>query len=72
MNSDRVKPESYGTLKEITDVLRENAELKVLILDDTESDGRAEIRLEVNHSGGETWSEAAGERRHLSRLPPSS
>ena len=72
MNSYRVKPESYGTLKEITDVLRENAELKVLILDHTESDGIAEIRLEVNHSGGENWSEAVGERRHLSRLPPSS
>lgn len=39
VNSDRVKPESYGALKEIASVLKENADLKVMVVGHTDSDG---------------------------------
>ena len=39
VNSDKIKPESYGVLKEIADVLKENAEVKVKIVGHTDSDG---------------------------------
>jgi len=32
VNSDKIKPESYGTLKEIANVLSENADVKVRII----------------------------------------
>jgi OOP family OmpA-OmpF porin len=32
VNSDRVKPESYGALKEIAGVLTENADVKLLVV----------------------------------------
>ncbi len=38
-NSDKIKPESYGTLKQIAQVLQENAEVKVRIMGHTDSDG---------------------------------
>jgi outer membrane protein OmpA-like peptidoglycan-associated protein len=39
VNSDRIKPESYGTLKEVAGVLAESADVKVLIVGHTDSDG---------------------------------
>ena len=39
VNSDKIKPESYGTLKNIADVLKENAGVKVKIVGHTDSDG---------------------------------
>jgi outer membrane protein OmpA-like peptidoglycan-associated protein len=39
VNSDRIRGESYGTLKEVAGVLRENAELRVRIVGHTDSDG---------------------------------
>ena len=48
VNSDRVKPESHGALKEIADVLKENAELKVLIVGHTDSDGDAALNLDLS------------------------
>lgn len=38
-NSDRVKPESYGALKDIAGVLTENADVKVRIIGHTDTDG---------------------------------
>ncbi|CAN5323249.1 hypothetical protein BH09BAC4_BH09BAC4_37960 [soil metagenome] len=38
-NSDKIKPESYGTLKDIANVLTENADVKVRIIGHTDSDG---------------------------------
>ena len=38
-NSDKIKPESYGALKDIAAVLTENAEVKVRIIGHTDSDG---------------------------------
>lgn len=39
VNSDRIRGESYGTLKEIAAVLKENAALRVTIVGHTDSDG---------------------------------
>ena len=47
-NSDRIKPESYGALKEIAGVLAENADLKVQIVGHTDADGDAAQNLELS------------------------
>ena len=39
VNSDRIKPESYGALKDIAVVLAENSGVKVKIMGHTDSDG---------------------------------
>lgn len=39
VNSDVIKPESYGTLKDIANVLKENADVNVRIIGHTDSDG---------------------------------
>ncbi|HUR35216.1 MAG TPA: OmpA family protein [Vicinamibacterales bacterium] len=39
VNSDRIRAESYGTLKEIAGVLTENADLKIQIVGHTDADG---------------------------------
>lgn len=48
VNSDRVKPESYGALKEISNVLTENADVKVQIIGHTDSDGDAALNLDLS------------------------
>jgi outer membrane protein OmpA-like peptidoglycan-associated protein len=48
VNSDRIRGESYGTLKEIAGVLKENPALKVRILGHTDSDGDAPANLELS------------------------
>ena len=40
VNSDKIKPESYGTLKEISGVLTENPSVKVKIIGHTDADGK--------------------------------
>ena len=39
VNSDRVKPESNGALKEISNVLAESKDVKVQVVGHTDSDG---------------------------------
>jgi OmpA-OmpF porin, OOP family len=39
VNSDRIKPESYATLKEIADILKENPALRLQVVGHTDSDG---------------------------------
>jgi len=39
VNSDKVKPESYATLKEIAQILKDNPTLKIKIVGHTDSDG---------------------------------
>jgi OmpA-OmpF porin, OOP family len=48
VNSDKVKPESYGTLKSIADVLKENVDLRVKIFGHTDGDGDAEKNLDLS------------------------
>jgi outer membrane protein OmpA-like peptidoglycan-associated protein len=48
VNSDRLKPESYGSLKETAGVLTENADLKVQIVGHTDSDGDDAANLDLS------------------------
>lgn len=48
VNSDKIKSESYGTLKEIAGVLTENPSIKVKIIGHTDSDGDDNANLELS------------------------
>ena len=48
VNSANIKAESYGTLKEIAGVLKENATVKVKILGHTDADGDDKSNLELS------------------------
>ena len=48
VNKDIVKPESYGTLKGIADVLKENPTVKVKIVGYTDSDGADPANLDLS------------------------
>ena len=48
VNSDVIKPESYGVLKEIAEVLKKNIETRVTIVGHTDSDGDAAKNLELS------------------------
>jgi len=48
VNSDRIKLESYGSLKEIAGVLTENKDLKVQIVGHTDSDGDDAANLDLS------------------------
>jgi len=48
VNSDRVKPESYGALKEIAGVLTENADVKIQIVGHTDADGDDAKNLDLS------------------------
>lgn len=48
VNADRIKPESYGVLKEIATVLAENPQVQVLIVGHTDSDGDDARNLELS------------------------
>ena len=48
VNSDKVKAESYGTLKEIAQVLTENPAVKIKIVGHTDGDGDAAKNLDLS------------------------
>jgi outer membrane protein OmpA-like peptidoglycan-associated protein len=48
VNKDVVKPESYGTLKNIADVLTENPEVKIKIVGYTDADGADAANLDLS------------------------
>lgn len=48
VNSAAIKPESYGVLKEIADVLKKNEGIKVKIVGHTDSDGTDAANLELS------------------------
>ena len=48
VNSDKIKPESYGTLKEMANVLKEYADLKVKIVGHTDGDGNDASNLDLS------------------------
>lgn len=48
VNSDKIKPESYGTLKEIAKVLSDNPDVKVKIIGHTDNDGSDESNLDLS------------------------
>ena len=48
VNSDKIRGESYGTLKSIASVLKESADLKVKIIGHTDSDGDDAKNLDLS------------------------
>lgn len=48
VNSDRVKPESYGIIKQIATAIKEAEGVKINIIGHTDSDGGAEKNLELS------------------------
>lgn len=48
VNSDNIKQESYGVLKEISGILKESGNIKVLIVGHTDSDGDTAKNLELS------------------------
>ncbi len=48
VNSDKIRPESYGTLKDIANVLTENASVKVMVIGHTDSDGDDKSNLDLS------------------------
>ena len=48
VNSDNIKGESYGVLKDIASVLKENGDLKVSIVGHTDSDGDDKSNLDLS------------------------
>ena len=48
VNSDQIKPESYGTLKDIAAVLKDNPTVKVKIVGHTDSDGDDNANLDLS------------------------
>jgi outer membrane protein OmpA-like peptidoglycan-associated protein len=48
VNKDVVKPESYGTLKNIADVLNENPDVKIRIIGHTDADGNDAANLDLS------------------------
>ena len=58
VNKDVVKPESYGTLKEIANVLTENPEVKIKIVGHTDSDGADPANLDLSKRRGSSVKDA--------------
>ncbi|GAB4199032.1 MAG: hypothetical protein Fur0023_00950 [Bacteroidia bacterium] len=48
VNSDKIKSESYGVLKEIANVLKENPDVRIKIIGHTDSDGDEKANLELS------------------------
>lgn len=61
VNSDKIKPESAGALKDIANVLKENAGLKVKIVGHTDADGDDKANLALSEK------RAAAVKAHLTK-----
>jgi len=48
VSSANIKPESYGSLKEMANVLKENPDLKVNIIGHTDADGKDDANLDLS------------------------
>ena len=48
VNSDKIKPESYGSLKEMADIMKEFTDLKVKIVGHTDADGSDAANLDLS------------------------
>jgi OOP family OmpA-OmpF porin len=52
VNSDKLKPESYSTLKEISDILKENPAIRIQVVGHTDSDGDDASNLDLSKRRG--------------------
>jgi uncharacterized protein (TIGR02145 family) len=48
INSDKLKPESYSTLKEISEILKENPTIRIKVIGHTDSDGDDASNLDLS------------------------
>lgn len=48
VNSDKIRPESHGCIKEIADVLKENPSINIMIVGHTDSDGNDVSNLDLS------------------------
>ncbi len=53
VNSANIKPESYGAIKDIANVLKENADVKVKIVGHTDADGDDKSNLDLSRKRAE-------------------
>ncbi len=60
VNSDRMKPSSYGVLKEIATVLKENTTVKIKIIGHTDSDGDDAKNLDLSKRRAAAVKQALG------------
>jgi outer membrane protein OmpA-like peptidoglycan-associated protein len=58
VNKDVVKPESYGTLKGIADILKENPDVRVKIVGHTDSDGADAANMDLSKRRGASVKDA--------------
>jgi OOP family OmpA-OmpF porin len=49
INSDKLKPESYSTLKELSDILKENPAIRIKVVGHTDSDGDDVSNLDLSN-----------------------
>ncbi|MCU0436436.1 MAG: OmpA family protein [Raineya sp.] len=68
VGSDRIKPESYGVLKEIAQVLAENPTVKVKIIGHTDSDGDATKNLDLSKKRANAISKALSDEFKIDAL----
>ncbi len=61
VNSAAIKPQSYGVLKEIAEVLKENAAVKIKIIGHTDSDGDVAKNLDLSKRRAEAVRTALAE-----------
>jgi OmpA-OmpF porin, OOP family len=54
VNSDKIKPDSYGILKEVANVLKENEAVKIKIIGHTDSDGDDSNNMELSKRRAES------------------
>ncbi|WP_420152008.1 OmpA family protein [Siphonobacter sp.] len=54
VNSDRIKPSSFGALQDIANVLKENASLRVKIVGHTDADGNESSNLDLSKRRAES------------------
>jgi outer membrane protein OmpA-like peptidoglycan-associated protein len=54
VNSDKIKPDSYGILKEVANVLKENEAFKIKIVGHTDSDGDESKNMELSKKRAES------------------
>ena len=52
-NSSSIEPQSYGTVKDIASVLKENSTIKIMIVGHTDSDGSDAANLELSKNRAE-------------------